>query len=136
MASELDRHVVDRDAPCAGVERDGAYRQIARGVASGAPEKRPQARQDFLHMEGFRDIIVGAGVDALDLVAPSVASGQDQDWHRASGFAPGFQDRDPVAFGQADVEHDCVVRLGVAAKPAFLAVKRAVDRIACRLKGG
>ena len=136
VARELDRHVVDRDAPGAGVEPDRADRQIAGGVAGGAPQQRAQARQHFLHMEGFRDIIVSAGVNTLDFVAPSIASGEDQDRHRASGLAPGFEDRDPVAFGQADVEHDRVVRLGVAAKPAFLAVERPVDGIACRLKGG
>ena len=136
MARQLDRHIVDRDPARAGVEPDRADRQIARGVAGGAPQKRPHARQHFLHMEGFGDIVVGAGVNALDLVAPSIAGGQDQDRHRASGLAPGFEDRDPVAFGQADVEHDRVVRLGVAAKPAFLAVERAVDRIARRLEGG
>ena len=136
MARELDRHVVDRDAPGAGVEPDRANGQIARGVAGGAAQQSPQARQHFLHMEGFGDIVVGAGVDALDLVAPSIAGGQDQDGHRASALAPGFEDRDPVAFGQADVEHDRVVRLGVAAKPAFLAVERAVDRIARSLKSG
>jgi hypothetical protein len=81
-------------------------------------------------MERLGDIIVGAGVDALDLVAPPVAGGQDQDRHRASGLAPGLEDRDAVAFGQADVEHDRVVGLGVAAKPALLAVESAVDRIA------
>ena len=114
---------------------DRADGQIAGGVAGGAPQQRAQARQHFLHMEGFGDIIVGAGVNALDFVAPSIARGQDQDRHCASGLAPGFEDRDPVAFGQADVEHDRVVRLGVAAKPAFLAIESAIDGIACRLEG-
>ena len=136
VARELDRHVVHRDAPGAGVEPDRADGQIAGGVAGGAAQQRAQARQHFLHVEGLRDIIVGAGVNALDLVAPSVAGGQDQDRHRASALAPGFEDRDPVAFGQADVEHDRVVRLGVAAKPALLAVERAVDRIARGLERG
>ena len=112
----------------------GPDRQIAGGVAGGAPQQSPQARQHFLHVEWLGDIVVGAGVDTLDLVAPSVAGGQDQDGHRASALAPRFEDRDPVAFGQADVEHDRVVRLGVAAKPAFLAVERAIDRVARSLK--
>ena len=104
--------------------------EIARSVAGGAAQKRPQARQHFLHVEGLGDIVVRAGVDALDLVAPAVASGQDQDRHRAPGLAPRFEDRNPVALGQADVEHDRVIRLGVAAKPALLAVECAIDRIA------
>ena len=79
---------------------------------------------------GLGDIVVGAGVDALDLVAPSVAGGQDQDRHRAPGLAPRLEHRDAVALGQANVEHDRVIRLRVAAKPALLAVESAVDRIA------
>src|ERR1700747_3440191 len=86
-------------------------------------------------MEGLGDIVVGAGVNALDLVAPSITSGQNQDRHRAAALAPRFEDRDPVAFGQADVEHDRVIRLGVAAKPASLAVERAADGIARSLEG-
>ena len=105
-------------------------------MAGGAAQQRPQARQHLLHVERLGDIIVGAGVDALDLVAPPVAGGQDQDRHRASGLAPGLQDRDPVALGQADVEHDRVIGLGIAAKPALLAVESAVDRIARRLERG
>ncbi len=103
-------------------------------MAGGAPQQSPQARQHFLHVEGFGDIVVGAGVDALDLVAPPVTGGQDQDRHRASALAPRLKDRDPVAFGQSDIEHDRVIRLGVAAKPTFLAVERSVDRIARSLQ--
>ena len=39
-----------------------------------------------------------------------------------------------VALGQADVEHDRVIGLGVAEKPALLAVEGAVDRVARRLQ--
>ena len=52
----------------------------------------------------------------------------------AAVLAPGFEDGNAVALGQADVEHDRVVGLGVAEKPAFLAVESAVDRIAGRLQ--
>ena len=105
-------------------------------MAGGAAHQRPQPRQHLLHMERLGDVIVGAGVDALDLVAPPVAGGQDQDRHRAPGLAPRLEDRDAVALGQADVEHDRVIGLGVAAKPAFLAIESAVDRIARRLERG
>src|SRR5271154_5893410 len=136
VAGELDRLAVDSDPPGARGEPDRAHRKIARRVAGGAPHQRPEARQHLLHMKGLGDIIVGAGVDALDLVAPPVAGGQNQDRHRTAGLAPGLQDRDPVALGQADVEHDRIIGLGVAAKPALLAGESAVDRIARRLERG
>ena len=129
VAGEFDRLAIDGHSPGAGVEPDRADRKIARRVAGGAAHERPQARQHLLHMERLGDVVVGAGVDALDLVAPPVAGGQDQDRHRAPGLAPRFEDRDAVALGQADVEHDSVIGFGVAAKPAFLAIESAVDRI-------
>ena len=41
-----------------------------------------------------------------------------------------------VALRQADVEHDRVVGLGVASKPALFAVEGAVDGVAGRLQRG
>ena len=44
--------------------------------------------------------------------------------------APRLEHRDAVHLGQADVEDDGVVGLGLAEKVAFLAVEGAVDHIA------
>jgi hypothetical protein len=81
-------------------------------------------------MERLGDIIVGAGVEAVHLVAPAIARGQDQHRHHASAAAPGFQHRDAVHLRQADIEDDGVVRLALAEVMAFLAVERPVDGIA------
>ena len=105
-------------------------------MAGGAAQQRAKAGQHLLHVEGLGDIVVGARVDALHLVAPAVARGQDQHRHRPSGLAPGLEDRDAVPLGQADVENDRVVGLGIAAKPALLAVERPVDGVAGRFERG
>ncbi len=103
-------------------------------MAGGAAQQRAQPRQHFLHVEGFGDVIVGAGVEALHFVAPAIARRQNEHRHGAAVLAPGLEDGNAVAFGQADVEHDRVIGLGVAEKPAFLAVESAVDRVARRLQ--
>ena len=103
-------------------------------MAGGAAQQRAQPRQHLLHVEGLGDIIVGAGVETLHLVAPAVARGQDQHRHGAAGLAPGLEHRNAVRLGQADVEHDRVIGLGVAEKPALFAVERAVDRVARRFQ--
>jgi len=36
-------------------------------------KQRANARQHLLEMEGFRHVVVGAGIEALHLVAPAVA---------------------------------------------------------------
>ena len=104
--------------------------ELALGVADRAAQQRADARQHFLEMEGLGDIVVGAGVEALHLVAPAVARGQHQHRHGAAGAAPRLDHRDAVHLGQADVEDDRVVGLGLAEVMALLAVEGAVDHVA------
>ena len=99
-------------------------------MAGRAAQQRADARQHFLEMERLGDIVVGAGVEALHLVAPAVARGEHQHRHGAAGAAPGLQHRDAVHLRQADVEDDRVVGLGLAEVMALLAVEGAVDHIA------
>ena len=63
----------------------------------------------------------------VDLVAPPVARGQQDDRHLAIAAAPLLQDRNAVHFRQADIENDDIVGLGVAEEIAFLAVRRRID---------
>ena len=121
---------VDGDAAGAGVEAHGAAIELALGVAGRTTQQGADARQDLLEMERLRDIVVGAGVEALDLVAPAVARGQDEDRHGPSGPPPGLEHRDAVHLGQADIEDDGVIGLAFAEKVAFLAVKGAIDHVA------
>jgi len=130
MGGELDRIAVDADAAGARVEPDRPAGQFALGVPGGAAQQGADAGEDFLEMEGLGDIIVGAGVEPLDLVAPAIARRQDQDGHGAAGAPPRLQHGDAVQFRQADVEDDRVVGLVLAEIMAFLAVKGAVDDVA------
>ena len=104
--------------------------ELALGVADRAAQQRAHARQHFLEMEGLGHVIVGAGVEALHLVAPAVARGQHEHRHGAPIAPPGFQHRDAIHLWQADVEDDGVVGLELAQIMAFLAVEGAIDDIA------
>ena len=110
--------------------RTGPQIELALGVAGGAAQQRADARQHLFEMERLGDVVVGAGVEALHLVAPAVARGQHQHRHGAAGAAPGFQHRDAVHLGQADVEDHRVIGLGLAEIMALLAVEGAVDHVA------
>ena len=87
-------------------------------------------------MERLGDVVVGAGVEALDLVAPAVARGQDQDQHGAAVLAPLLEHAHAVQLGQAQIEDHRVIGFGVAQIVAFLAVARGVHHIARRLERG
>ena len=120
----------DADAAGAGIQRHRAAGQFGLGVAGGAAQQRADPRQHFLEMKRLCDIVVGAGVETLHLVAPAVAGGQDQNRHRAAVAPPGLQHRDAVHLRQADIEHDRVIGLAVAEKVPLLAVEGAIDHIA------
>ncbi len=120
----------DADPAGAGIQRDRAAGQFGLGVAGGAAQQRADPGQDFLEMKRLGDIVVGAGVETLHLVAPAVARGEDQHRHGAPVAAPGLQHRNAVHLRQADIEHDRVIGLAVAEKVPLLAVERAIDHVA------
>ena len=130
MAGELDRIAVDRDPAGARVEPHRPAIEFALGVAGRAAQQRAHPRQHFFEMKRLRDVIVGAGVEALHLVAPAVARGEHQHRHGAPGAPPGFQHRNAVHLRQPDVEDDGIVGLGLAEVLALLAVKSAIDHVA------
>ena len=60
----------------------------------------------------------------------SVARGENEDGRDFALSAPGLEHCDAVHLGQAEVEHDRVIRLGLAEKLAVLAIAGGVDRVA------
>ena len=126
---ELDRIAFHRHPAGARVEPYRSAIEFAPGVPRRAPQQRPDARQHFLEMERFGHVVVGSGIEPLDLVAPAVARREDQHRHGAAGAAPRFQYRQAVHLRQADVENDRIVGFGLAEVMAFLAVEGAIDDV-------
>src|SRR5262249_61116550 len=91
-----------RPAPGTGVEPNRAAVELALGVTGRAAQQGAHACQHLLEMKRLGDIVVGAGVETLYLVAPPVARGEDQHRHSAAGPAPGFEPRATGLPGQAD----------------------------------
>src|SRR5262244_851496 len=81
-------------------------------------------------MKRLCDVVVGASIEALNLIAPAVPRGEDQDRHGATGAAPRLQHREAIHLGQADVENHRIIGLAFAKKVALLAVERAIDHVA------
>ena len=121
---------VDADRAGAGVELHRPGPEHRRGVAGGAPEDRPQARDQLLHAERLGQVIVRAGVDALDALAPAVPGGEDQHRQGHLGGAQPAQHPEPVEARQPEIEHHGVVGLGLGAEPRRLAVAHHVGDVA------
>ena len=124
------RLAVDRGARGARIEPEGAADQGGGRMPGGPPQQGPEARQQLFGVEGLGQVVVGAGVEAGDLLAPGAAGGEDQHRSGHALLAPALEHRDAVDLGQAEVEHDGVVGLGLAQEMGLLAVSGVVDRIA------
>jgi hypothetical protein len=86
-----------------------AWRVVADRHPAG---DRPQASQQLVDVEGLGDVVVGAGVQGVDLRGALTAPGQDDDRGRGPATQP-TDDVDAIHVGEPQVEHDDVrQRLG------------------------
>lgn len=75
-----------------------------RAAGAGLAQQRADAGHQFLHAEGFGDVVVGAGIERGDLFGFAGAHGEHD--HRHVGpLADLAQHFMPIAIGQADVQH-------------------------------
>ena len=130
VAGQLDRRAVDRHFRRARIERQRAAAQLGGDVPARAPDQRTQPGQNFFHAKRLGDVIVGASVDALHLLVPAAARGQNQHRHLDTPVAPPAQQREPVDLRQAEIEEDRVVAFGLCQEIAALTVGRAVHDVA------
>ena len=110
-----------------GVEGEGAADDARRGMTGRAPHQGAQPHDQLLDPERLGEIVVGTGLEAVDLVAPAAARREDQHRKPAAGLPPGAQYGRARHLGQAEIEHGGVVGLGLAEMLAVLAVRGDVD---------
>ena len=75
-------------------------------VAVRAPQERLDPAHQLAQPERLGQVVVGAELEADDLVDLVVARRQDEDRHLGAGRAEAAEDLEAVHAGQADVEHD------------------------------
>ena len=98
MLVVVDHKVPDGICAVAGnliIAGDGA------GVADGGADPG----QQFVRAEGLGEVVVGAGVEGLDLIALVAAGGDDKDGDLGP-LADAAEDGHAVHVGQAEVEDD------------------------------
>ena len=88
-----------------GVDAQSAHADQVIRRAGRTPEQGAQARQQLRHLEGFDQVVVGAGLQALDLLLPASACGQDEDGQQAALGAKPADQLQPGQPGQAEVDH-------------------------------
>ena len=104
------------DARCeVDVELAEPQRRARFGCARAPLEQRLDAREEFAQPARLHDVVVGAEVEAAQLLLLGAAGRHDQHRRLASFVAQSLQHAVAVHGGQHEVEHDEVrlVRLGV-----------------------
>jgi hypothetical protein len=131
---DLGAGEADRKRPRIEREVSGDERP-AHGPAGVPPVQRGEAGLDLLQREGLDQVVVGAQVEALELVLESVARGQHQDRSLdARLFAQLAAQRCAVHARKAEVEQDRVEGLGDGEVQAGDAVGRGVHRMTARFE--
>jgi len=59
-----------------------------------------QAGDGLGHLEGLGEIVVGAGLDAVDALHPAAARRKDEHGRQLAGGAPAFQYGEPIEAGE------------------------------------
>ncbi|MNY11403.1 hypothetical protein D3C86_1444310 [compost metagenome] len=111
---QLQRLAIDEHAAVVAGQPQAAQAHVAlgRGLAMlAAAQQHAHARFQLGQREGLDEVVVGAGVEAGQLVFEFVAGGKDDDRRGAVAGAVAGQQRHAVDAGQAQVEDDEVVLL-------------------------
>ena len=112
---------------------DGSRRHVGelqRVVAgAGAAQQRAHPRAQLLDGERLDEVVVGAGVEALDAVVDRVARGHDEDRDRVAAAAQRPADVEAADLGHQQVEHDRVGRRRGVPRERLGAVDRLVDLV-------
>ena len=130
VAGQVRDLPVDLDRLRRGIEHDRSAFEHGFRPSAGAAHQRVDARQQFLDVEGFDQVVVRALLQARHLVLPARARGEDQD---RTTLPRGAQVVDQLHAGflrQAEVDDGDVERHLAAEVKAFVAVGRHVHGIA------
>src|SRR3712207_6827666 len=89
--------------------RRGVHLQVSYAqdlLTIGAPYESPDAGCELLDVEGFGEVVVGAVVEAVDLVQCGVAGGEHYHRHPVAPTSEFLQHSHAVEAGQHDIQYD------------------------------
>src|SRR5580693_1772503 len=120
LAADLDRLGVEIDHEIAGLDH-------RLGVALGTAHDRMDARDQFVLVEGFGHVVVGADAETLDLVLDAGKAGEDQNGGLDLGDPKLLEHVIAGHVGQVEVEKNNVVIVKLSEIDAFFPEIRRID---------
>ena len=130
-----DRFAAKRDTARTQVEHDVAHLQLEIGP-TGATQQRVHARDQLLQVGRLDDIVVGARLEAGDLVARRIARREDQHRYAETCVAKLAQHLEPAHRRQADIEDDAGVLPRACTRQSGTTVAHPVHLVPCMLERG
>jgi hypothetical protein len=106
-------------------------RELVGEDVAASPDECAKAREELAKVERLREVVVGAGVESLDLVVDRVAGREHEDGRVDASAADLTADVDAVANGEDDVQDDGVVLVDGREKDCLAAVGGVVDGVRC-----
>ncbi len=125
---QLDGSFAHLHCLCAGVQGDGSAGQLGARPASRATQQRLHAGEHLLEVERFGDVVVGSGLQALDLVLPIVTRGEDQDGIALASRAQAPDDLETGHFGQSEIDDGDIQGIFEAGEQRLLAIGGHIHR--------
>jgi len=134
--AERDRLAVPADPLAGRFEHHAGVLQARRGAAAGAANQGAQACLQFEQIEGFGQVVVGAGVEPGDLVGAAVARRENQYRQRIAAFAQVLQQPQTIALRQAEVENAGLIGVVEQCQACGFSVTYPVDGVVGQLQAG
>ena len=102
-------------------DHDGGF-DVVEGFA--AADRGTQARGEFAQLEGFGNVVVGAGVERLDFALFAALHGEHEDGQARRGLAHEAADFDSAHTGHIDIEKHGIEGFSAHQGERFFAARR------------
>lgn len=89
---------------------------------SGSAEEGADAGEQFGEGEGFDEVIIGPGFEAVDTIADGITGGEHEDAGGGPGVAELGKDIETIFAGEQDIQDEEVVKIGGSEVEAVLSV--------------
>jgi hypothetical protein len=101
LCGELERLSCIVESRRIDVQAQIAALDHGRSMTCATSDQRLYAYDQLIHFEGFRQIVIGAGVEAGEFFVPAPTCSQDQHRHLMAAGAPMLQHAQAVDLRQA-----------------------------------
>ena len=126
---QLDSPSVDHHSEAPRIDAQGTNFNERGDMAPDATQQGSQSGEEFLHFEGFCQIVVGTGIDPLNPLQPGASGRQNENWDGAGLFPQSPHHGQAIELRQTKVEDESIVIFRGGSEPALLPVSNDIHDV-------